>query len=278
MGNGSEAIPLLLFISLNRGTVTRARSVFKQLWAWHLVLFYALCLGGVEIGMSQPSWGALSDVNPMHAFYGVGDQRGSSPEDRKYIPYIEFTSRDASTDLEALDLFYSVLWKEGQPKNLPQDSLRPKGIRYSFIQETMNGEDEWSNAEKLSRDWRGIRLSIEPNHSGALYVLAQTAMEKWQQLEGVARVKKGEKFDGVHVNAFQTVEFRMGNVTNRLGRLIVPSVFVILSPDLIERPQDILEKAPLMNVQTEQTDHSMYVVKPSAVLNAPFIWKITFEK
>lgn len=257
--------------------LSRVRSVLKPLWAWRLWFFCVLFLGGIEISVGQSSWGGMSELNRMHGFHGQDIQGGASPERKGDIPHIEFTSRNVSTDLEALDLFYSVLLMEGHKEPFTQESLRPKGIRYSFIQETMNGEDEWSNAEKLSKDWRGVRLSIEPNHSGALYVLAQTALEKWQQLEGVARVKKGEKFDGVHVNAFQTVEFRMGNVTNRLGRLIVSSVFVILSPDSLAHPQAILEQASLSNIQTEQTEHSVYVVKPTAVLNAPFIWKITFE-
>ena len=118
----------------------------------------------------------------------------------------------SSNSLEALDLYYSGLGITDKPKaskgekEVPSTSV--KGIRYSFIWETgFNKEKEIGDAKQVSGDWRNVRISVEPNLAGFLYVFVQVGKSKWQRLEGTIQKKRGEKRKRNQVRAFQTVEF-----------------------------------------------------------------------
>ena len=156
---------------------------------------------------------------------------------------------------------------------------RAKGIRYSFLRTSAKKEEELADGQNITGDWRDVRLAIEPNEAGFLYVFAHVGMGKWQQIEGTTRLeRRGNPEDG-NVQAFQSVEFRLGVITNRFGQLVISSVVVLLSPTAIENVGKWLNgSVSLSELQIERTDDSVYVVRPNPTLDTPLRVDITLEE
>ena len=185
-----------------------------------------------------------------------------------------------STPLEALDLFYAGLGvrdNEEPGSDSEGEIPRVKGIRYSFIRETgFHEEKELGESTKISGDWRDVRLTIEPNESGYLYVLVPVGRDNWQQLKGKKRKNRRGKQDPAYVKAFQTVQFGLSSVTNMLGKLVVSSISVVLSPIPMADPgQKLADQTNLSGNMTEHVDDSVFVVQPESAPNKPFLMKIS---
>lgn len=156
---------------------------------------------------------------------------------------------------------------------------RAKGIRYSFVRETDDGEQEMADGQEIPGDWRNVRLAIEPNEAGFLYVMAPVGRGKWQQLEGMNLLKSADYPDDGHVEAHQIVEFRLSAITNRMGNLVISSITVLLSPSPLENFGRWLGgNVDMSGLQIEHTDDTVYVVKPGAVSDRPLRVDISLEE
>ena len=156
---------------------------------------------------------------------------------------------------------------------------RAKGIRYSFIRETGNVEEELAEGHQIAGDWRNVRLVIEPNEDGFLYVFAPIGRGKWQQLSGMTAVKQKDNPAGGNVKAYQVVEFRMGVITNRFGKLLISSITVLFSPTPLENVSKwVSGSVNQSDLQIEQTDYSVYVVRPGVDSDVPLRVDIIFEE
>ncbi len=188
---------------------------------------------------------------------------------------------DPAIPLEALDLFYARLGESFQQKpsaDAEVNSTRITGIRYSFIRETgFNQEEELGDATKISDDLRNVRLAIEPNREGFLYVLAPVGKSKWQLIRGQKGEKRKDKLGPAHVRAFQTVEFGLGAIANRFGKPVVDLIHVVLSPSKLEHPSRELKDNPRFSgLMTETLADSIFIVQPEDSPERPFLAKIPF--
>jgi len=156
---------------------------------------------------------------------------------------------------------------------------KAQGLRYSFIRKTKDGEEELGDERKITGDWRDVRLAIEPNETGYLYVAASLGVGKWQPLDGMMMFEPGNDPSSGKINAYQAVEYRLGTLTNLLGKLVVPSVTVLFSRTPIDNVGPWLSGSmDLAQLKTEVTDHSVYVVRPGTASDAPLRVDITFEE
>jgi len=156
---------------------------------------------------------------------------------------------------------------------------RAKGIRYSFIRETGNVEEELAEGHQITGDWRNVRLVIEPNEDGFLYVFAPVGRGKWQQLSRMTAVKQQDNSAGGNVKAYQVVEFRMGVITNRFGKLVISSITVLFSPTpLASVTKWRSGRVNMSELQIERTDDSVYVVRPGVDSDVPLRVDITLEE
>ena len=156
---------------------------------------------------------------------------------------------------------------------------RAKGIRYSFVRETEDGDKEMAEGQQIPGDWRNVRLAIEPNETGFLYVMAPVGKGKWQQLEGMTLLKSTDNSDSGSVEAHQIVEFRLSAITNRMGKLVISSITVLLSPSPLENFGRWLGgNVDMSGLQIENTDDTVYVVQPGAIPDTPLRVDITLEE
>ena len=136
-----------------------------------------------------------------------------------------------------------------------------------------------AEGHQITGDWRNVRLVIEPNEDGFLYVFAPVGRGKWQQLAGMTAVKQKDNPVGGNVKAYQVVEFRMGVITNRFGKLVISSITVLFSPTPLENFGKWLGgNANMPELQIERTDDSVYVVRPGVASDAPLRVNITLEE
>ena len=156
---------------------------------------------------------------------------------------------------------------------------RARGIRYSFIRETEKKEEELTEGQKITGDWRDVRLAIEPNEAGFLYVFAPIGRGNWQQLAGMTVAKQKDTPEAGNVKAYQVVEFPLGVITNRFGKLVISSVTVLFSPTPLENVSKwVSGSVNQSELQIEQTDYSVYVVRSGVDSEAPLRVDITLEE
>jgi hypothetical protein len=156
---------------------------------------------------------------------------------------------------------------------------RAKGIRYGFIQVTGKKEEELAEGRQITGDWRDVRLVIEPNEAGFLYVFAPVGRGKWQQLAGMTVAKQKDTSDAGNVKAYQVVEFPLGVITNRFGKLVISSVTVLFSPTPLENVSKwVSGSVNQSELQIEQTEYSVYVVRPGVDSDVPLRVDITLEE
>ena len=168
-----------------------------------------------------------------------------------------------------------------QEDNLADEAVISKatGIRYSFLRTVNQKEEEYAEGAPFAGDWRNVRLAIEPNYGGFLYMFAPIGRGNWQQLTGFTMVKKNGTPDSGNVEAYQVVEFNLGGLTNRLGKLVISSVTVLLSPTPLENLGKWLsEQVNMAQFQIEHTDDSVYVVRPGVAPETPFRLDVILEE
>lgn len=156
---------------------------------------------------------------------------------------------------------------------------KAKGIRYSFIWETNGKEQELADGQQITGDWRDVHLAIESNEAGFLYVLAPIGRGKWQQLKGTTRLERSDDPEDGKVRAYQVVEFYLGVITNTLGKLVISSFTVLLSPTPLENLGPwLVGNGNVSELQIERTDDSVYVVRPGLASESPLRVDIILEE
>lgn len=104
-----------------------------------------------------------------------------------------------------------------------------KGIRYSFVRLVEDGQDEKIDITQFSGKWSRLQLVIEANVSGHLYVLTDYENGKWQLISpeslNIPRSSEG----AIQVEAYQSVNFSLNQITNTLGKPVMSSISVLLS-------------------------------------------------
>ncbi len=189
---------------------------------------------------------------------------------------------EESVPASALDMFYAEVGVgEEKEKDVSRDResiKKAQGIRYSFIREKERAQEEFGDVSKVS-DWRDVQLAIEPNQAGFLYVFAPIGRGKWQQLSGTTSMKPKDNPEAGNVEAYQVVEYQISAITNLLGKLVISSVTVLLSSSQLESVGKWLSsQVDTSAIQTEQTDDSVYVVRPEVRSDAPLQFVITLEE
>ncbi len=168
-----------------------------------------------------------------------------------------------------------------QGKRVGGEDLIPKaqGIRYSFIRKTGKKEEELAEGQQITGDWRDVRLAIEPNEAGFLYVFAPIGRGNWQQLAGVTTQKRENNPDGGNVQAYQVVEFNLGVISNRFGKLVVSSFTVLFSLTPLEDVGKwVSGNVNMSELEIERTDNSVFVVRSGLASDAPFRVDIILEE
>jgi hypothetical protein len=150
-----------------------------------------------------------------------------------------------------------------------------RGIRYSFVQQTQDGKEEEVESRQITGNWSEIRLAVESNMSGYLYVLAPLGNGKWQNLVPIEISKTGQTEEGIKAKSFQRVEFSLSQLTNALGKPIVSSLTVLLSPEpLNDLGQWLGSEVATDGLLLERTDGAVFVVQIEPGKETPLLLDI----
>ena len=151
-----------------------------------------------------------------------------------------------------------------------------RGIRYSFVQHTNEGKDEEVEGQHITGNWSAIRLAVESNVPGYLYVLTSLGNGKWQKLVPIDTAKTVKTEGWINVKSFQRVEFPLGQLTNALGRPVVSAVTVLVSPKpLDDLGQWLGTKADISEVLIEREESAVFVIQPALVKENPLYVEIS---
>ena len=154
-----------------------------------------------------------------------------------------------------------------------------RGIRYSFVQQTKEGKDEEVDIRQITGNWSEIRLAVESNVSGYLYVLAPLGNGKWQNLVPMESDKTGQTDPGIKMKSFQRVEFPLRQLTNALGKPVVTAITVLVSPTLLDDlGQWLGNKADISEVLIERDESAVFVIQPALVKENPLYVGISLVK
>jgi hypothetical protein len=153
-----------------------------------------------------------------------------------------------------------------------------RGIRYSFVQQTREGKDEEVEIPQITENWSKIRLAVESNASGYLYMLASLGNGKWQKLMPIDPGKTGHTEAGINVRSFQRVEFSLGQLTNALGNPVVSSITLLLSPNpLDDLGQWLGSNVAADGLLIERTDGAVFVVQIEPGKKLPLLVDISLR-
>jgi hypothetical protein len=139
-----------------------------------------------------------------------------------------------------------------------------RGIRYSFVQQTKEGKDEEVEIQQITGNWSEIRLAVESNVSGYLYVLAPLGNGKWQNLVPMESEMTGQIETGLKMKSFQRVEYSLSQLTYNSNKSVAPSLTVLLSPmPLSDLSQWLESEVNMSEFQIERVEGAAFVVELS---------------
>jgi hypothetical protein len=139
-----------------------------------------------------------------------------------------------------------------------------RGIRYSFVRYTKEGKDQEVETQQIKRNWSQIRLAVESNVSGYLYVLAPLDNGKWQNLVPLDPEQTKKTEGGIKVKSFQRVEYALDQLMPTSGQPVVPSLTVLLSPAPPENLSQWLgREVDMSEFQIERAEGAVFVVQPT---------------
>ena len=194
-------------------------------------------------------------------------------------PVEQATQKKRPSGPGALDLFYAALADGRHDRSEEKPIQAAIGIRYSFVRETNGREKEFGDALQITGSWGNVRLIIEANQPGFLYVLAPLGRGQWQRLSYRVRLAGRGRQEEVMVEPYQNREFRLGVVTNRMEKLVVSSLRVLFSPRPLRNLGPWLGRTINMSgLQIERTKETVYVVQPRAVSGRPLRVDIPLQK
>ena len=143
-----------------------------------------------------------------------------------------------------------------------------RGIRYSLVQQTKEGKDEEVEIQQISGNWLEIRLAVESNVSGYLYVLTPLGNGKWQNLVPMESDKTEQPEGGIKVKSYQRVEFPLGQLTDNSNKSVAPSLTVLLSPKQLNDLSQWLEsEVDMSEFQIERAEGAVFVVQSGSMEN-----------
>ena len=168
---------------------------------------------------------------------------------------------------------------QAQSRDKEQIVRRAMGIRYSFVEEMNGQEKEFGDGLQFKGSWGNVRLTIEANQAGFLYVLAPLGRGQWQRLAHTTRVAGEVTQDEFSVEPHQIKEFHLGVVTNRMEKLVVSSIRVLFSPRPLKNLGPLLGRTINMSgLQIERTKETVYVVQSGGVSVRPLRVDIPLQK
>jgi hypothetical protein len=139
-----------------------------------------------------------------------------------------------------------------------------RGIRYSFVRYTKEGKDQEVDAQQIKGNWSQIRLAVESNVSGYLYVLAPLDNGKWQNLVPLDPEQTKKTEGGIKVKSFQRVEYALDQLMPTSGQPVVPSLTLLLSPAPPENLSQWLgREVDMSEFQIERAEGAVFVVQPT---------------
>lgn len=143
-----------------------------------------------------------------------------------------------------------------------------RGIRYSFVLQTKEGKDEELEIRQVTGNWSKIRLAVESNVSGYLYVLAPLDKDKWQNLVPMDPEQKKKTEGGIKVKSFQRVEYSLDQLTNPSGKTVASHLVVLLSPTpLNDLGQWLGSEVDMTELLIEREAGAVFVVESGSMEN-----------
>jgi hypothetical protein len=174
-----------------------------------------------------------SSLNAMELFYANKGRRADETEEAIDDMRVQQLLGGMSSKNEQVSQKDVSDLKETQEAILEVFAEQTRGIRYSFVREILDGRTESVAITHYSGKWSELRLTIESNVSGYLYVLASFGKAKWQYMRPESLNKARSLDGGIQVMAYQSVDFELSQVANRLGEPVVSSIVVLLSTELL---------------------------------------------
>ncbi len=154
-----------------------------------------------------------------------------------------------------------------------------KGIRYHFIRRVFDGKDQEIEITQFSGNWSELSLSIESNISGYLYVLTAYGKRKWQWMRSDSSNLQRASDGAIVMDAKQSVNFALSQVTNTVGNPVVSSISVILSfAPLEDLGQWLGDTRAIADVQVESTGDHVFALQSSIGSDLPLRVEIPLEK
>ncbi|MBA3611912.1 MAG: hypothetical protein H0W49_03160 [Nitrospirales bacterium] len=144
------------------------------------------------------------------------------------------------------------------------------GIRYSFVLQTKEGKDEELEIRQVTGNWSEIRLAVEPNVSGYLYVLAPLDKGEWQSLVPMDPEQKKKTEGGIKVKSFQRVEYSLDQLTNPSGKTVASHLVVLLSPTpLNDLGQWLGSEVDMTELLIEREAGAVFAIDPETDKKVP---------
>ena len=218
------------------------------------------------------------------AMGGVNATKGQKSDEGRHVPTSELD--DLSFDQIALEQKSEMKEEDkemGQPPSVQEQfsNAKIKGIRYRFVQEVSGEKGSVINLEEFAESWKNLRLVIESNVPGHLYVLTSYAKNKWQWVKPLYVRKPSEPGGGITMEPFQSIEFSLGQLTNSLGKPMVSSIRVALSSQPLPNLNDVFgtkEAGKQRDSQVvDRQNNQVYVVKKSVETQGPLVIEIPLE-
>ncbi len=156
-----------------------------------------------------------------------------------------------------------------------------RGIRYYFVRDNSEQKREAVNLKEFDGNWKNLRLVIESNVTGHLYVLNSYAEGKWQWVKPLFVTKPGVPGGGISLEPFKPLEFSISQLTNVMGKPLVSSIRVALNAEPLQtldeafgtRKIEGYQKHPIL----EGKDHRKYVMDKGEKAEELLIFEVELE-
>ncbi len=221
----------------------------------------------------------LSPPSAQELFYAASASLGD-----ELIPARKDTDQQVPSKTLRLEVKPSVKGKRsaeviGQASVSESVSQSAMGIRYSFVQHTKEGKDEEVESRQITGNWSEIRLAVETNVSGYVYVLFPLGNGKWQNLVPTDPGQTRKTEGGIKVQSFQRVEYALDQLTDTSGQLVVTSLTVLLSPAPLENlGQWLGSEVDMSEFKFERAEGAVFVVGQTSNAKLPILIEIQLIK
>ena len=169
-----------------------------------------------------------SSVNVEELFFGQKrEQEDKSPE--KIGQRSQQLLGGLSSRMEEALQEEGIRMESRQKEPQEQTKIFARGIRYHFVQESLDGNNEVIDGERISRDRSKLRLIIASNMAGSLYVLHALENGQWQMMTPKTSSLPKSLDGAIEVKPYQPVEFALDQVSKPLGKSQASTITALLS-------------------------------------------------